>query len=164
MIAMALSCNPSILIADEPTTALDVTIQAQILDLLREMKKQLNTAIIFITHDLGVINEMADRVMVMYAGQVVEEAPVQELFRAPSHPYTRGLLKSRPGRMKRDEKLYCIPGTVPNSLQMPPGCPFGPRCEQYESSCALSEPVLSSVVDSSDHLASCLLLKAGGAR
>jgi len=145
MIAMALSCNPKILFADEPTTALDVTIQAQILDLLRDLKARLGTAILFITHDLGVIHEMADRVVVMYAGKIVEEAPVAELFGNPAHPYTRGLLRSRPGRVQRHEKLYCIPGTVPSNTNMPAGCPFAPRCDERLPRCFQEEPELQQV-------------------
>lgn len=121
MIAMALSCNPKLLIADEPTTALDVTIQAQILELMKDLKEKLNTAIMLITHDLGVIAEMADYVVVMYAGKVVEEAPVEELFANPMHPYTKGLLKSKPSINKEEEsgRLYSIPGQVPNPIGMP---------------------------------------------
>ena len=157
MIAMALSCNPSLLIADEPTTALDVTIQAQVLDLLRDLKKQLGTAIIFITHDLGVINEMADRVAVMYAGRIVEEAAAKDLFSNPQHPYTQGLMLSRPGRMQKGQKLYCIPGSVPSSSSMPLGCPFGPRCEHVQPSCLLAEPELQERLGSSRHYAACSL-------
>ena len=128
MIAMALSCNPKLLIADEPTTALDVTIQAQILYLLKELSDELDTAIILITHDLGVVAELADRVIVMYAGQVVEERDVYELFEEPLHPYTKGLLNSTPRIHDLKDKLESIPGTVPTPENMPKGCRFHPRC------------------------------------
>ncbi len=128
MIAMALACEPELLIADEPTTALDVTIQAQILDLIRTLRDQMGTAVILITHDLGVVAEMADRVAVMYAGEIVEQADVRELFANPRHPYTRGLIGSVPvvGVMK--DELDVIPGNVPNLVDLPPGCRFAPRC------------------------------------
>jgi peptide/nickel transport system ATP-binding protein len=129
MIAMALACKPELLIADEPTTALDVTIQAQILDLMRNLRKETGASIILITHDLGVVAEMCERVVVMYAGQVVEEAPVRELFVNPKHPYTKGLLGSTPVLGQIREKLDVIPGTVPNLLNPPPGCRFEPRCQ-----------------------------------
>ncbi len=129
MIAMALACQPQLLIADEPTTALDVTIQAQILDLMRGLRAQTGTSIILITHDLGVVAEMCERVVVMYAGQVVEEAEVKELFKNPLHPYTKGLLGSTPVLGQVREKLEVIPGSVPNLLNPPPGCRFEPRCQ-----------------------------------
>ena len=125
---MALALNPQLLIADEPTTALDVTIQAQILDLLRDLRTHMNTAVILITHDLGVIAEMADRVAVMYAGRIVEHAEVISLFKNPLHPYTQGLLASIPILGKVKETLDVIPGTVPNLVNLPPGCRFAPRC------------------------------------
>lgn len=128
MIAMALACVPDLLIADEPTTALDVTIQAQILDLMRDMRKQLGSALILITHDLGVIAEMANRVAVMYAGEVVEESPVASLFDNPLHPYTKGLIGSIPVLGEVRERLDVIPGSVPNLINLPPGCRFAPRC------------------------------------
>ncbi len=128
MIAMGLACTPDLLIADEPTTALDVTIQAQILDLMRDMQSQLNTAIILITHDLGVVAEMADRIAVMYAGQIVEEATTEELFRNPKHPYTQGLIASIPVLGEIKDELDVIPGNVPNLINLPPGCRFAPRC------------------------------------
>jgi len=128
MIAMALACVPDLLIADEPTTALDVTIQAQILDLMRNLRTQLGSAVILITHDLGVIAEMADRVAVMYAGQVVEQTSVFDLFKKPLHPYTLGLIGSTPILGKVREKLDVIPGTVPNLVNLPVGCRFAPRC------------------------------------
>ena len=129
MIAMALACTPDLLIADEPTTALDVTIQAQILDLMRTLQSGLNTAIILITHDLGVVAEMAERIAVMYAGQIVEEANVHALFKEPLHPYTVGLLGSVPVLGQEKDVLASIPGNVPNLIELPPGCRFAPRCQ-----------------------------------
>ncbi|MBV6450333.1 MAG: Oligopeptide transport ATP-binding protein OppD [Anaerolineales bacterium] len=128
MIAMALACVPDLLIADEPTTALDVTIQAQILDLMRNLRSQLGSAVILITHDLGVIAEMADRVAVMYAGQIVEQTGIRTLFKEPLHPYTQGLIGSTPILGKVREKLDVIPGSVPNLINLPQGCRFAPRC------------------------------------
>jgi oligopeptide/dipeptide ABC transporter ATP-binding protein len=128
MIAMALSCDPQLLIADEPTTALDVTIQAQILDLMRDLREKTDTAVILITHDLGVIAEMADRVSVMYAGSIVEHTDVDTLFEKPLHPYTQGLIESIPVLGKVKEELDVIPGTVPNLINLPKGCAFSPRC------------------------------------
>ncbi|MCB0117964.1 MAG: ABC transporter ATP-binding protein [Anaerolineales bacterium] len=128
MIAMALACVPDLLIADEPTTALDVTIQAQILDLMRELKRQLGSALMLITHDLGVIAEMANRVIVMYAGEIVEESPVASLFDKPLHPYTQGLIGSIPVLGEIRERLDVIPGSVPNLIDLPHGCRFAPRC------------------------------------
>lgn len=145
MIAMALACNPKLLIADEPTTALDVTIQAQILNLMQKLQKEFNTSIMFITHDLGVISEVADRVIVMYAGKVVEEADVRELFDNPKHPYTIGLLKSKPELDIDDERLYVIPGVVPNLLKRPSGCLFHPRCEFATDICKKSESELYEI-------------------
>ena len=130
MIAMALICNPALLIADEPTTALDVTIQAQVLDLIRDMRDKLKTAVIFITHDLGVVAELADQVVVMYAGQVVESADADALFKNPSHPYTRALLASIPFMDQQKEVLYSIRGTVPDAAFYPAGCRFQARCDQ----------------------------------
>jgi len=129
MIAMALACSPDLLIADEPTTALDVTIQAQILDLMREMRSRLDTAIVLITHDLGVVAEMCSRVAVMYAGEIVEQTDVRTLFRDPKHPYTQGLIGSIPILGKTKEELVVIPGNVPNLVDLPPGCRFAPRCK-----------------------------------
>jgi peptide/nickel transport system ATP-binding protein len=140
MIAMALSCNPKLLIADEPTTALDVTIQAQILELMKDLKHRINTAIVFITHDLGVIAEMAQYVVVMYAGKVVESTDVVTLFRKPKHPYTIGLFKSKPRIEDERDTLDYIPGAVPNPLHMPPGCPFHPRCTSVMNVCRSTEP------------------------
>jgi len=135
MIATALSCRPSLLIADEPTTALDVTTQAEILDLMRELQRRYNTAIVFITHDLGVVAEMADEVVVMYLGKEVETAPVNDLFRAPRHPYTSALLDSLPKLGNRQEWLKTIPGSVPDPSATPVGCPFHPRCEHSMPIC-----------------------------
>ncbi len=140
MIAMALACDPDLLIADEPTTALDVTVQAQILALMEDLKERTGASIILITHDLGVIAEVAARVAVMYAGQIVEEGTVEQIFSDPLHPYTRGLLRSIPS-MSRDtqSKLHVIPGTVPNPLRFPSGCRFHPRCESRFEPCDQSE-------------------------
>ena len=156
MIAMALSCRPKLLIADEPTTALDVTIQAQILKLMNEMKEKLGTSILIITHDLGVINEMADEVAVMYCGQLVERASVREIFSAGkfSHPYTEGLMTSIPRLdTPKGEKLEPIPGTVPNPLYVPEGCRFAPRCKYCQERCKTEEPELLPVEDG--HLVRC---------
>ena len=148
MIAMALACKPKMLIADEPTTALDVTIQAQILKLMNDLKRDTNTAILFITHDLGVINQMADDVAVMYCGQVVENAPTEVIFKEPefSHPYTEGLMVSIP-RLNTDKskRLDVIPGSVPHPLDLPKGCKFAPRCKYATSKCETEEPELISV-------------------
>lgn len=140
MIAMALSCSPELLICDEPTTALDVTIQAQILDLIRELKETVGSAIIMITHALGVIAEVADDVIVMYCGRVMEHADVKSLFRKPLHPYTEGLLRSIPRLDQSGEKLVSIPGMVPKLTDMPSGCPFHPRCAYARSACCQTEP------------------------
>lgn len=129
MIAMALACIPELLIADEPTTALDVTIQAQILDLMRDMRREMGTSVILITHDLGVVAEMAERVAVMYAGEIVEQTDVQSLFDEPLHPYTQGLIGSIPVLGEIKDKLDVIPGSVPNLVNLPPGCRFAPRCQ-----------------------------------
>ena len=147
MIAMALACNPRLLIADEPTTALDVTVQAQILDLLRQLKAELDMAILLITHDLGVVAEMAQRVIVMYAGRLVEEANVYALFATPLHPYTEGLLRSIPRMEKAAKKLNVIQGVVPNPAFLPPGCRFAPRCPLADTRCHQEEPMLRSVGD-----------------
>jgi peptide/nickel transport system ATP-binding protein len=148
MIAMALSCSPKLLIADEPTTALDVTIQAQILDLLNELKAKLGMAVMLITHDMGVIAETAQRVMVMYAGKVVEEAPVKELFKEPLHPYTQGLLRSIPRidlAATQKQRLEAIPGVVPSLLDLPAGCRFAPRCQFVKPMYTEKEPALKEV-------------------
>ncbi len=142
MIAMALSCNPKLLIADEPTTALDVTIQAQILELMRDLKERINTAIIFITHDLGVIAEMAQYVVVMYTGKVVESSDVESLFNNPLHPYTAGLINSKPKLEEEKEMLDFIPGNVPNPMVMPEGCAFHPRCKDMMPICQQEMPDL----------------------
>ena len=147
MIAMALSCEPELLIADEPTTALDVTIQAQILELMKDLKHRFNTGIILITHDLGVIAEMADNVVVMYAGKVVEEAPVGELFEDPKHPYTQGLLASIPVLGEIRDKLAVIPGSVPSLRNLPPGCRFASRCPHVMDICRQEEPALLRLTD-----------------
>lgn len=142
MIAMALACRPELLIADEPTTALDVTIQAQILDLMNELQRGFNTAIMLITHDLGVVAEMAQRVVVMYAGLIVEEAPVEPLFYEPLHPYTQGLLASIPRIDKDVDKLHVIPGFVPSPFEFPRGCRFHNRCDKVFSRCSEEAPPL----------------------
>lgn len=158
MIAMALACNPKLLIADEPTTALDVTIQAQILDLLRRLRDDTGMAVMLITHDLGVVSETADRVVVMYCGQVVEEAEVRTLFDHPMHPYTLGLLKSIP-RLEDDDskRLYMIKGMVPNPLEMPPGCHFSDRCDSCMDICRTKVPEL---VDVDGHKVRCFLYES----
>ena len=148
MIAMALACEPKLLIADEPTTALDVTIQAQILDLLRELQRDYGLSVLLITHDLGVVAEIADEVVVMYASKVVERAPVHDLFARPTHPYTRGLFESIPGvggGSKTPGALRVIPGSVPNPLEFPAGCKFHPRCSQVVDACRSDEPRLRSI-------------------
>ena len=155
MIAMGLACKPKLLIADEPTTALDVTIQAQILDLMRKIKKDLNTSILLITHDLGVVAEMADYVVVMYAGKVVEEGGVMEIFKNPSHPYTKGLLKSKPIITERKEELYSIPGQVPNPVGIPDSCYFSERCEYCKPECKNTIPHLRLIED--NHKVACWL-------
>ena len=158
MIAMAICCNPKLLIADEPTTALDVTIQAQILDLMREVKKKTNTSIMLITHDLGVVAEMADYVVVMYAGKIIEEAPAIELFKNPMHPYTKGLLKSKPILNKDSgDRLYSIPGQVPNPIGMPQNCYFSSRCEHCSDKCKKEQPSLKNITF--NHKVSCWLYK-----
>lgn len=140
MIAMALACDPKILIADEPTTALDVTIQAQILSLMNDLKSKTNTAIMLITHDLGVVAQMADDVIVMYSGKVVESANVVELFKNPKHPYTEGLLESIPSLTEEKERLNSIEGVVPNPMELPKGCYFAPRCKYAMPKCHEEEP------------------------
>ncbi|HKX08192.1 MAG TPA: ABC transporter ATP-binding protein [Stellaceae bacterium] len=142
MIAMALACNPKLLIADEPTTALDVTIQQQILELLLDLREELGMGIIIITHNMGVVAEMADRVIVMYAGRIVERAPVAELFERPVHPYTRGLLESIPTLADERDRLRTIPGTLPNPAALPRGCRFEPRCQWRIETCAGAVPPL----------------------
>ncbi|PRX40274.1 peptide/nickel transport system ATP-binding protein [Planifilum fimeticola] len=159
MIAMAMVCRPRLLIADEPTTALDVTIQAQILDLMHSLNREFGTAILLITHDMGVVAEMCDRVVVMYAGQVVEEADVRRMFRATQHPYTSGLLRSIPKLDERRERLYSIPGNVPSPRRMPTGCRFAPRCDRVMEICREAEPELFTVEPG--HLSRCWLHTRG---
>lgn len=153
MIAMALACNPKVIIADEPTTALDVTIQAQILDLLRNLKNKINSSIMLITHDLGVIAEMADYVVVMYAGRVVEKGTVRDIFSNPSHPYTIGLMASKPVVGKQVDRLYSIPGKVPNPVNMPNYCYYKDRCEMCVEGCSGEYPKEISLSDT--HKVSC---------
>ncbi|MCY0876438.1 MAG: ABC transporter ATP-binding protein [Firmicutes bacterium] len=150
MIAVAMACDPQLLIADEPTTALDVTIQAQILDLMRKIKKERDMGIMLITHDLGVVAEMCDRVVVMYAGKVVEQGAVRDIFRNPSHPYTIGLLSSIPKLEERKERLDSIPGTVPSIELMPAGCRFAARCPHATDRCVRTEPGLLPVTPGHD--------------
>lgn len=154
MIAIALACRPRVLIADEPTTALDVTIQAQILDLLMDLRDEFGMAIMIITHNMGVIAETADRVAVMYAGRVVEEAPVGRLFDAPLHPYTRGLLACVPSLSQERERLVAIPGTLPEPSRRPPGCRFATRCHEAVAACARQQPPL--VTYETGHAAACI--------
>jgi oligopeptide/dipeptide ABC transporter ATP-binding protein len=156
MIAMALSCNPQLLIADEPTTALDVTIQAQILELMRDLKERIGLSIMLITHDLGVIAEMAQVVAVMYVGRIVEQADVVTLYKSPKHPYTQGLLTSIPTlATTREERLSVIRGSVPNLYNLPPGCPFAPRCPKVFDACRQTYPELLPIGDG--HSVRCLL-------
>ena len=155
MIAMALSCNPRLLIADEPTTALDVTIQAQILDLIRELQVRLSLAVILVTHDLGIVSEYADDVTILYAARVMEQAPSAELFRNPLNPYTRGLLESIPGiDGSRHRRLQAIPGTIPNSLHPPAGCRFHPRCPLAIPKCSEVDPPLENKAP--NHYVACI--------
>lgn len=155
MIAMALSCEPKILFADEPTTALDVTIQAQILELMNDLKQRINTSIIFISHDLGVISEMVDRVIVMYCGSIIEDADIRTIIKNPKHPYTFGLINSKP-RIDVDlDKLIPIPGSVPNPLNIPSGCPYQPRCESAMDICKSKMPGKSQINEG--HHVSCWL-------
>jgi peptide/nickel transport system ATP-binding protein len=158
MIAMAIACSPELLIADEPTTALDVTIQAQILDLLGEMKSRFGMAIMLITHAMGVVAETAQRVAVMYAGRVIEEAPVVELFAHPLHPYTQGLIRSIPrldSTSGKKRRLEAITGTVPSLLAPPPGCRFAPRCKFASAACTEAVPELRTI--EGDHKVACIL-------
>ncbi|WP_071458753.1 ABC transporter ATP-binding protein [Bacillus massilinigeriensis] len=160
MIAMALSCHPKVLIADEPTTALDVTIQAQILSLMRDLNKKLDTAIIMITHDLGVVAELCQRVIVMYSGKVVEEGTVEDIFNEPAHPYTLGLLKSLPDIRGGKERLYSIPGNVPKPGSITKGCRFAARCEFAFERCSSDHPELYRKRD--NHTVRCFLHEPGG--
>jgi peptide/nickel transport system ATP-binding protein len=159
MIAIAISCNPKLIIADEPTTALDVTIQAQILDILRDIKKEFNTSLLLITHDLGVVAEMADYVVVMYAGKVVEEGPVLDLFANPQHPYTKGLLKAKPVIGERKDRLYTIAGQVPNLVDLKNACYFADRCEHAMDICRGKQPAFSTVAE--HHKVACWLYEDG---
>ncbi|MFX1570344.1 MAG: ABC transporter ATP-binding protein [Promethearchaeota archaeon] len=147
MIAMALSCNPALLIADEPTTALDVTIQAQILDLMKDLKSRFKTSILIITHDLGIIAEICDRIAVMYSGNIVEYATAEALFKKPRHPYTKGLMGAIPSIEKKNQKLVTIRGMVPNLIYPPSGCRFHPRCDQRLEICDKIKPVLNEIAD-----------------
>ena len=160
MIALALACEPLLLIADEPTTALDVTIQAQVLNLMNELKSNFNTSILFITHDLGVISQMADRVMVMYAGKVVEVADVATIFEAPKHPYTLGLKRSKLDIGGNADRLQVIPGNVPSLSAKLPGCPFHPRCAEAGARCKAEFPPETAV--SPEHITACWLYAEGG--
>lgn len=154
MIALALSCNPQLLLADEPTTALDATVQIQILILLREQQKQRGLSIVFVTHDIGAAVEIADRVAVMYAGRIVEEASMSEILRHPRHPYTRVLLGSRPKEgLKKGDALHCIPGAPPDLARLPPGCAFAERCPHRRPVCEHSLPPTESVAER--HAVSC---------
>lgn len=160
MIAVAISCEPTLLIADEPTTALDVTIQAQILDLMADMREKYQMSLLLITHDLGVVSEYADRVMVMYGGQIVEEAPTKELLRNTKHPYTKGLLESLPNIDQDVERLGTIKGIVPPAYDFPEGCRFSTRCPFVMEKCMQSNPELMEV--DSNHSARCFLYEDGG--
>ncbi|MFV8828101.1 ABC transporter ATP-binding protein [Alkalihalobacterium sp. APHAB7] len=160
MIAMAMSCDPEVLIADEPTTALDVTIQAQILDLMRKLNKEHGTAIMMITHDLGVVAEICDRVVVMYSGKVVEEGDVRTILKQPQHPYTKGLIRSLPKIHQKEERLYSIPGTVPKPGSVKRGCRFAPRCESSFSRCYEEDPELLSLREG--HQCRCFLYEEEG--
>ncbi|XUZ91688.1 ABC transporter ATP-binding protein [Streptomyces sp. HD1123-B1] len=147
MIAMAMALEPDLIIADEPTTALDVTVQAQVMDLLAELQREYNMGLILITHDLGVVADVADKIAVMYAGRIVETAPVHELYKRPAHPYTRGLLESIPRLDRKGQELYAIKGLPPNLLKTPSGCAFNPRCPKAEDICSTEIPVLHQVTE-----------------
>ncbi|MFH1081776.1 MAG: ABC transporter ATP-binding protein [Pseudomonadota bacterium] len=153
MIAMALACNPDLIIADEPTTALDVTVQAQILNLMKFIQQKSSMSILYITHDLGVVANIADRVYVMYAGVIAEQGNTSQIFRTPRHPYTQGLLASLPVRSKRGKRLHSIPGAVPNPAYKPPGCPFHPRCSFAVETCSTQFPEMCNHGDG--HLSRC---------
>jgi peptide/nickel transport system ATP-binding protein len=159
---MAIALNPRILVADEPTTALDVTVQAQVLRLLRRLQDEHGTAIIMITHDLGVVAEMAHDVLVMYAGRAMEQAPRRELFRVPSHPYTQGLMRSRPRLDAIGGRLTAIPGQPPSLIAPPAGCPFHARCDRSLERCSTASPALLAVAgDSTGHRSACWLQQRG---
>lgn len=160
MIAIAMACDPEVLIADEPTTALDVTIQAQILDLMKKLNKEKGTAIMLITHDLGVVAEMCDRVVVMYAGKVVEEGSVRTILKEPKHPYTRGLIRSLPKMNNRDQRLYSIPGNVPKPGSIKEGCRFAARCDEVFDRCYKEDPELIQL--SGGHTCRCFLYEKEG--
>ncbi|MFP1626792.1 ABC transporter ATP-binding protein [Streptomyces sp. 5K101] len=147
MIAMALALEPDLIIADEPTTALDVTVQAQVMDLLAELQREYNMGLILITHDLGVVADVADKIAVMYAGRIVETAPVHELYKRPAHPYTRGLLDSIPRLDQKGQELYAIKGLPPNLLKIPTGCAFNPRCPKADDICRTEIPALAPVTE-----------------
>ncbi|MFJ9126309.1 ABC transporter ATP-binding protein [Streptomyces sp. NPDC102340] len=147
MIAMALALEPDLIIADEPTTALDVTVQAQVMDLLAELQREFNMGLILITHDLGVVADVADKIAVMYAGRIVETAPVRELYKRPAHPYTKGLLESIPRLDQKGQELYAIKGLPPNLTRIPPGCAFNPRCAQAQDVCRTDVPALHQVTE-----------------
>lgn len=161
MIAMAIACNPALLIADEPTTALDVTIQAQILELLADIREKNRMAILLITHNLGIVAEFADRVVVMYAGKIIEEAPVEILFASPAHPYTQGLLNSLPSD-EPGKKLEAIPGSVPHPADLPSGCAFHPRCKDAMPICRESVPPAMTIQDNKNHQTACWLYDVQG--
>jgi oligopeptide/dipeptide ABC transporter ATP-binding protein len=156
MIAMALACNPALVIADEPTTALDVTIQAQILTLFQELKQKRQMSLLYITHDLGVVANIADRIYVMYAGTIAEQGEALHIFREPQHPYTQGLLASLPSRAKRGKTLHSVPGTVPDPAYKPSGCPFHPRCPFAIESCRIQFPEMCDY--GGGHLSRCPVL------
>ncbi len=157
MIAMALACQPDLLIADEPTTALDVTIQAQVIRLLKEIQREMGMAVILITHDLGVVSEIADRVVVMYAGRIMEYGPVEAIFEQMRHPYTKGLLNSIPQLEEKKKRLYAIPGQVPDAMALPVGCKFHPRCYLVIEDCKKEEPPLFKM--DGDHFSRCIRWK-----
>ncbi|MGZ9719402.1 ABC transporter ATP-binding protein [Rhizobium miluonense] len=158
MIAMALAGDPELLVADEPTTALDATIQAQILDLLDDLRRERNMALVLISHDLGMVSEMTERVVVMYCGRVVEDTPTSALFSRPAHPYTRGLIAALPDLDGPRRRLVAIPGTVPPPDRLPPGCPFTPRCPAAMTTCAQAVPALRAVDGQVAHRAACMLM------
>ena len=157
MIAAALITKPALLVADEPTTALDVTVQAQILELIRKMQRELGTAVIFITHDIGIVSGFCDRVLVMYAGRIVESASTAQIFYKPKHPYNQALQKSIPALHEKGEKLYTIPGAPPDLSKPIPGCPFAPRCEFAQEKCTTSTIALKEITP--DHFSACLRIQ-----